>query len=759
MKESLRILLVSHEMTVTGAPQSLLRQARYFRDAGFAVDVWTMRPGPLSQRFRDEGFDVTVVDGSNRVAACQDAIGRYALIVCNTYVTHGFVRQFAESEPVVWFIREIGFVRRAQNGELKVHELLRTLPCVYTVSEYAQKVLSAYNADVSYFNNSVRDEFVGFDDIGSDIRFGYIGAINERKNVEGLIDAFMSALQSHPGMTLDICGKDVTNTGLVDRLKRKTQGVPSIRWRGEVFGAGKAAFFHSIDVLCVPSLSETSCLSLIEGAMRGKAIVSTTNVGANYVLDGGGGKIVPAGSTKDLETALASLAGAPLEVKAMQRAAREGYLKYGTEEKEREAVLKMLQDVPARTAAARQAAIRHRLAAPAGAVSLPVTGASDPGIKVSVVLPIYNMQRYLCACLDSVLRQTLRNIEVICVDDGSTDGTWRLLADYGAVDRRIRIIEQGNGGAGKARNTGLAAARGEYVCFFDPDDFASCNMLERMCRVADEESADIAICRFKSFDHKTGTVLSVSSFTKGVTKALKAGRHSVSPREVADELFFMAGYSPWNKIFRCSFIKERQIWFQELRRTNDMFFVTTALVNARSVALVDRPLYHYRKGIESATTNDTYAASFCAACEAVRARLKADGLYESFEGCFALLALRSLLNNVLTCYDYGNLRKLYPQMRRSILALIPEGWNYGNAFFREAYRLLRETDDPLAILRLLLDRERRVKTSVGAKVITLRKEMRALKNSESYRVGLFVTWPARFMYRLLGSWRKSGLGK
>ena len=770
-KENPRILLVSHEMTITGAPQSLLRQACYFRDAGHAVDVWTMRPGPLVQRFRDEGFDVTTVDGSNRVAACQDARGRYALIVCNTYVTHFFAEQFAKSEPVVWFIHEIGFLRRAQNGELKVHELLRTLPCVYTVSEYAQKALSAYNAGVLYFNNSVRDEFAGFDDIGPNIRFGYIGAINENKNIEGLIDAFVAAHRVFPEITLDICGnicgKDITKKmELIDRLMRKTQDLTSIHWRGEVTGAEKNAFFHSIDVLCVPSLSETSCLSLIEGAMWGKAIVSTTNVGANYMLDGGGGKIVPAGSTEDLETALASLAGAPLEVKAMQRAAREGYLKYGTEDKEREAVLKMLQDVPARTAAARQAAIRHRIAAPAGAVSLPVTGASDPDVKVSVVLPIYNMQRYLCACLDSVLRQTLRNIEVICVNDGSTDGTWRLLADYEAVDGRIRIIDQGNGGAGKARNTGLAAARGEYVCFFDPDDFASCDMLERMCRAADEESADIAICRFESFDHQTGKVLSVSSFTKGVTAVLRAGRHSVSPLEMADELFFMAGIAPWNKIFRRSFIKEKQIRFQELRRANDMFFVTTALANARSVALVDRPLYHYRKGIESATTNDTYAASFCAACEAVRARLKADGLYESFEGCFVLLALRSLLNNVLTCYDYRNLRELYPQMRRSILALIPEGWNYRSAFFRKAYGLLRETDDPLSILRLLLDHERSGRTSVGANVVSLRghnnrlrREVLALKNSESYRVGLFITWPARFMYRLLGSWRKYRFGK
>ena len=97
-------------------------------------------------------------------------------------------------------------------------------------------------------------------------------------------------------------------------------------------------------------------------------------------------------------------------------------------------------------------------------------------VKVSVILPVYNVSEYLRQCMDSIVGQTLKDIEIICVDDGSTDDSLEILKEYEAKDKRVKVIEQKNAGAGAARNNGLAIATGEYLSFLDSDD-----ILSRIC--------------------------------------------------------------------------------------------------------------------------------------------------------------------------------------------------------------------------------------------------------------------------------------
>ena len=92
-------------------------------------------------------------------------------------------------------------------------------------------------------------------------------------------------------------------------------------------------------------------------------------------------------------------------------------------------------------------------------------------VKVSVIIPVYNVEKYLRECIDSILNQTLRDLELICVDDGSTDGSLEILHEYEKADSRVKVLTQHNMGAGAARNKGLAIATGEYLSFLDSDDF------------------------------------------------------------------------------------------------------------------------------------------------------------------------------------------------------------------------------------------------------------------------------------------------
>ena len=119
--------------------------------------------------------------------------------------------------------------------------------------------------------------------------------------------------------------------------------------------------------------------------------------------------------------------------------------------------------------------------------------------KVSVIIPVYNVAPYLRQKLDSVLGQTLRDIEVICVDDGSDDGCAKILEEYAQKDPRVCVLSQENAGAGAARNLGLAHASGEFLSFLDSDDFFEPTMLEKMVALAQEDNDDFVVCQSAQF--------------------------------------------------------------------------------------------------------------------------------------------------------------------------------------------------------------------------------------------------------------------
>ena len=129
-------------------------------------------------------------------------------------------------------------------------------------------------------------------------------------------------------------------------------------------------------------------------------------------------------------------------------------------------------------------------------------------IKVSVIIPIYNEESHLQQCLDSVLAQTLQEIEVLCVDDGSTDRTPEMLQAYASKDTRVHVFRQQNQYAGAARNLGMKYARGRYLSFLDGDDYFEPDMLEKMYQAAESEKLDIVICKSLQYDEETGEVVS-----------------------------------------------------------------------------------------------------------------------------------------------------------------------------------------------------------------------------------------------------------
>ena len=114
-------------------------------------------------------------------------------------------------------------------------------------------------------------------------------------------------------------------------------------------------------------------------------------------------------------------------------------------------------------------------------------------IKVSVILPVYNTEKYLPECLDSIINQSLRDIEIICVDDGSTDSSLQILKEYAEKDKRISVIHKNNGGQGSARNVGLNHAKGEYITFVDSDDYITEDMIYYLLKFLEDNKLDVAM--------------------------------------------------------------------------------------------------------------------------------------------------------------------------------------------------------------------------------------------------------------------------
>lgn len=278
-------------------------------------------------------------------------------------------------------------------------------------------------------------------------------------------------------------------------------------------------------------------------------------------------------------------------------------------------------------------------------------------IKVSVVIPVYKLELYLGQCLDSILGQTLNEIEVICVDVGSTDNSISILETYQSMDKRVKILRQNNSNAGTARNNGMNAASGEYIVFLDSDTFFEREMLETMYEKCKRDSADICICGGGVYNQK-------NNFYQDVPHYLNMNdvpeNMPFSASEIREKIFNFVSSASWNKMFRRQFILEQKIEFQSLKGASDLYFVYLALACAERITIVDRWFVNYRTGNDNSlqTTNENSLFDWYKALLALRNSLRERKLFSEFERSFKNRALDVAiynLNRAKTIEDYKTL--------------------------------------------------------------------------------------------------------
>jgi glycosyltransferase involved in cell wall biosynthesis len=357
--------------------------------------------------------------------------------------------------------------------------------------------------------------------------------------------------------------------------------------------------------------------------------------------------------------------------------------------------------------------------------------------KVSVVVPVYNAELYLAQALDSLVNQTLREIEIITVNDGSTDGSRKILEEYAQRDKRVVVIDQANAGVGRAINAGIDAAQGEYLAHMDSDDYISLRMLEDLYGIAKKHDLDLAISNFYKFSGSYETFKSTEF------------RFHVNPyfynRVFAPDDFlnkdsnYLVGFAwcqTWSTLYRREFLDEHGIrWNEKVRAYNDLGFWFQTRSLAKRLMYVDRAYYFYRQDNVNSTINNLNKMfpDRIAESKYVEGKLKEKGIYKKFKDLYYDSKIKAYLDFVLPRiafelkYEFVeriseefsgyfaagelNLDAFAPKYRSAVEGLLHDSAAWFADYVRDRYRvsvILPVTDEVFELrkaLDLLLDKQ------------------------------------------------------
>ncbi len=226
-------------------------------------------------------------------------------------------------------------------------------------------------------------------------------------------------------------------------------------------------------------------------------------------------------------------------------------------------------------------------------------------MKVSIIIPVHNAARYLPACLTAVLGQSLKDIEVICIDDGSFDSSGAILSEFSQKDPRLSFIRQNHSGPGAARNLGIGYAIGEYLGFVDSDDIPHEDMVSQLYYTAKENGSDMAVCYPSCFDDLTKAPTDPSYFQQAKKMLYDGGK--VTTTYDQNEIPYLLPWvpaAPWNKIVKTSLVRKSQARFSETIKHEDLPFYVMVMLHAQRITILRKELYRYRINCPTSLTGN-----------------------------------------------------------------------------------------------------------------------------------------------------------
>lgn len=218
---------------------------------------------------------------------------------------------------------------------------------------------------------------------------------------------------------------------------------------------------------------------------------------------------------------------------------------------------------------------------------------------ISVIIPVYNVSKYLKQCVDSVLNQTYRNLEIILVDDGSTDCSGVICDQYAQTDQRVIVIHKENGGLSDARNTGLEVAKGEYIGFVDSDDFIHPDMYKILSKLLEEKKADIASANWQSFfDGKENDICESRTGKVLVFEHIESLEFLIYGKDK-----YKISFSVWDRLYRKNVVEN--FYFPKGKCYEDIVWSAKVFYEAKKYVYIDKDLYYYRRRDDSIVGSDS----------------------------------------------------------------------------------------------------------------------------------------------------------
>lgn len=279
---------------------------------------------------------------------------------------------------------------------------------------------------------------------------------------------------------------------------------------------------------------------------------------------------------------------------------------------------------------------------------------------ISVIIPVYNTKNELRRCLDSIANQTYKNLEIICVDDGSTDGSELIVDEYAAKDSRFKVVHQENGGESNARNRGLKMAAGQYITFCDCDDWIDEDMYETLLKVIESDNLDMAAASW----YREETDADGNAKSTIITNKLPVTDDVINNEMLLNYIYKRDSYKSfaymWDKLYKrevvCDESKELIYFDEELKLGADVLYLAEAALNTKRCKYIDRAFYHYNQRQESGchTRNEAKLIHWLKAYETVIRRFEEENVAkETIDYVKRFLAYHSS-NAAQIAYENGN---------------------------------------------------------------------------------------------------------
>ena len=263
--------------------------------------------------------------------------------------------------------------------------------------------------------------------------------------------------------------------------------------------------------------------------------------------------------------------------------------------------------------------------------------------EISVIIPVYNVEEYLNECMDSILNQSINDIEVICVNDGSTDSSLDILKQYSDKEDRIKIINQENRGLGAARNAGLKNSKGKYIYFIDSDDYIEQDTLEKLYCSAISNSSDIVLFKFQNVDdahnvQRRGVEFKIDRIFGDIDYSNFSFTYMDVKKHVLNTAF-----SACLKLYKKEFIDSIDFTFPEGLSFEDVPVHARVMLEAERISFVNENLYNYRYNPKSITTSSAKNFDIFKVIDMVEDYLLEKGYFDEFENEFVLFKVSQTL--------------------------------------------------------------------------------------------------------------------